>query len=323
MVASPSPDTITDPVGHDPVGGRYRRSHLPDGDPAGDLDLQMEICERKQLKRGRPVDEPRLHDNGRLRVKAKGFWRYETVLIGLLSLNFGVVFFDRNAMSYLGPFVQKDLGLADSQIGLIASAFSVAWGLSGFLGGSLVDRFGHRKLFLVTATLVFSLCSLISGIASSFILLLLARMAMGLFEGADEPDPPILRGCRIRAGTAGLNMGFAQNFGSNLFGSFIAPLVIVALASAYGWRHAFLVSALPGLVMAALIFLILREPKIERVPGEPAPERMPMSEMLRHRNIWLSMVISLFLVPWMVLGWTFLPLLYANVRHFDSDTSSC
>ncbi len=47
-----------------------------------------------------------------------------------------------------------------------------------------------------------------------------------------------------------------------------------------------------------------------------------MLQMLRHRNVWLSMVISLFSVPWMILGWTFLPLLYANYRRFDPSVSS-
>ncbi len=119
-------------------------------------------------------------------------------------------------------------------------------------------------------------------------------------------------------------MGFVQNFGSNLFGSFIAPLAIGALAVAYGWRHAFFVSAAPGLLMALIIFLVVREPKVERntAAQETAAVRMSMREMLAHRNIWLSMVIALFMVPWMVLGWTFLPLLYANVRHFDPTTSS-
>ncbi|MEI9965969.1 MAG: MFS transporter [Caulobacteraceae bacterium] len=105
----------------------------------------------------------------------------------LLSLNFGIVFFDRNAMSYLGPFVQKDLGLSNAQIGAIASAFSIAWGLSGFAGGTMVDRFGHRKLFLVLATLVFSVCSVISGLAGSFVVLIAARMFMGVAEGPMNP----------------------------------------------------------------------------------------------------------------------------------------
>ena len=255
-------------------------------------------------------------------MNGKGFWRYETLLMVLLSLNFGIVFFDRNAMSYLGPFVQKDLNLANAQIGLIASAFSLAWGLSGFIGGTVIDRIGHRKLFLVSATVVFSICSVISGLAATFGVLIAARMVMGVFEGPMNPVQQSFAAAESSPERRGLSMGFVQNFGSNSIGSGLAPLVIIPLALAFGWRHAFFVAAIPGLAMALLIFLVVREPKIDRGAAvvQAAP-RMSLLQMLRHHNVWLCMVISLFMVPWMMLGWTFLPLLYANYRGFSPDVS--
>ncbi len=255
-------------------------------------------------------------------MNGKGFWRYETLLMLLLSLNFGIVFFDRNAMSYLGPYVQKDLHLANAQIGLIASAFSLAWGLSGFIGGTVIDRIGHRKLFLVGATVVFSVCSVVSGVAATFGVLIAARMVMGVFEGPMNPVQQSFAAAESSPERRGLSMGFVQNFGSNAIGSGLAPLIVIPLAVAFGWRQAFFVSAAPGLIMALLIFLIVREPKIEKGPAavQEAP-RMSLIQMLRHRNVWLCMAISLFMVPWMILGWTFLPLLYANVRGFSPDVS--
>jgi MFS family permease len=253
-------------------------------------------------------------------VKRK-FWSYENSLMALLSLNFGVVFFDRNAMSYLGPAVQADLHLSNAQIGLIASGFSLAWGLSGFLGGLAVDRVGRRKLFLVLLTIVFSLCSIGSGLVQSFGALIAIRMLMGFAEGPMNPIHQSFVAAESSPQRLGLNMGFVQNFGSQFLGSFIAPLAIGALAAQHGWRNAFFVSALPGLAMAAALFAVLREPKVEQPKGE-TPARMSIAEMVRHRNVWLCMVISLFLIPWMVLGWTFLPLLYANYRGFDAATGS-
>jgi len=255
-------------------------------------------------------------------VNGKGFWRYETLLMVLLSLNFGIVFFDRNAMSYLGPYVQKDLHLANAQIGLIASAFSLAWGVSGFIGGTVIDRIGHRKLFLVSATVVFSICSVISGLAATFAVLIAARMVMGVFEGPMNPVQQSFAAAESSPERRGLSMGFVQNFGSNSIGSGLAPLIIIPLVVAFGWRHAFFVAAAPGLLMALLIFLIVREPRLEKGPAAAlASPRMSIFEMLRHRNVWLCMVISLFMVPWMILGWTFLPLLFANFRGFSPDVS--
>src|SRR3974377_219899 len=79
--------------------------------------------------------------------------RYQWLLVALLSANFGVVFFDRNAFSYLAAFIQPDLNLSNFQIGNIASAFSFSWAIAGLCIGSLVDRFGRRKMILVAATL--------------------------------------------------------------------------------------------------------------------------------------------------------------------------
>jgi ACS family hexuronate transporter-like MFS transporter len=252
----------------------------------------------------------------------KRFWNYETMLMVLLSLNFGIVFFDRNAMSYLAPFVQPDLRLSNEQIGLFASGLSFAWAISGFVIGTIADRAGHRKIFLVVSVLLFSLCSVVSGLATSFLMLLGARIVMGVAEGPQMPISQSFAAAESSPERRGLNMGFVQNFGSNLLGSAVAPLVIVALANAFGWRTSFFIAAVPGLVSALLLGMLVREPEIERCAPDEDHERMPLGVMLRYRNIWVCMVISVFIVAWMVLGWTFLPLFYVNERLFSTDVMS-
>jgi len=102
----------------------------------------------------------------------------------------------------------------------------------------------------------------------------------------------------------------------------VAPLVIVALANAFGWRTSFFIAAFPGLLSALLIWMLVREPKIEQEIRKEDRERMPLSEMIRHRNIWLSMLIAVFIVAWIVLGWTFLPLFYVKQRLFSTQVMS-
>ena len=60
--------------------------------------------------------------------------RYQWVLIGVLSLHFGVVFFDRNAFAILTPSIAPDLGLTNTHIGIIGGAFSLAWALAAGFG---------------------------------------------------------------------------------------------------------------------------------------------------------------------------------------------
>ena len=71
------------------------------------------------------------------------------MLVAMLSLNFGILFFDRNALNFLMPFVAPDLKLSNTQIGALASALSLMWAVSGFLVGGLSDRTGKRKVIIV------------------------------------------------------------------------------------------------------------------------------------------------------------------------------
>lgn len=112
---------------------------------------------------------------------------YQITLVALLSLTFGIVFFDRNALGFLMPFVQPDLGLTNTQIGLLAAVLASTWAISGFIVGNISDRIGRRKPILILATLVFAFSSLLSGLASSFAMLLGARLLMGVAEGGVLP----------------------------------------------------------------------------------------------------------------------------------------
>src|SRR5690606_36608457 len=64
---------------------------------------------------------------------------YQWLLIALLSANFGIVFLDRQAFSFLGTFIQPDLQLTQAQIGDIAAAFSFAWAIAGLCMGTISD----------------------------------------------------------------------------------------------------------------------------------------------------------------------------------------
>src|SRR5882757_1927034 len=97
---------------------------------------------------------------------------YQVLLTALLSVNFGFVLFDRNALSFLMPFIQPDLALNNTEVGVLAGALSLTWALAAFGVGVIADRVGSRKRLLILATLAFSICSFGSGVARSFAMLL-------------------------------------------------------------------------------------------------------------------------------------------------------
>jgi MFS family permease len=247
--------------------------------------------------------------------------KYETRLIWVLTITFGFVFFDRNAANYLMPFIANDLHFNNSQVGLVASALSFTWAVAAFLGGAYSDRTGNRKKFLLITVVAFSLCSFASGLAASFATLFLTRLLMGLAEGPILPIAQSLVAIESTADRRGNNMGVMQNFGSNLLGSFVAPLILVAIASTYNWRWAFYLSGVPGLIMALLIAKFVRQPAAPTA-APLAETRMGYGEMLQHRNMWLCMLMAIFMVAWMVLGWAFLPLFYTKVRQIGNGQMS-
>ena len=256
--------------------------------------------------------------------------KYETRLIWVLTITFGFLFLDRNAASFLMPFIANDLHFNNQQVGLVASALSFTWAVAAFLGGAYSDRTGNRKTLLLVTVVGFSLCSFASGLAVSFATLFLTRLLMGLAEGPFLPIAQSLVAIESTAAKRGHNMGVMQNFGSNLLGSFVAPLVLVAIATVYNWRWAFYLAGVPGLIMALLIAKVVRRPAATIAPAKTAAQpaaplaarNMGYREMLQHRNMWLCMLMAIFMVAWMVLGWAFLPLFYTKVRQISNGQMS-
>jgi len=241
--------------------------------------------------------------------------RYQWMLVALLSANFGVVFFDRNLFSYLTSFIQPDLHLSNFEIGNIVSAFSFSWAIAGLGMGSLVDRFGRRKLMLVAATIGFSLASLLSGFASGFAWLLGARLLMGIAEGGIMPITQTLIAAEVPHERRGLAQGITQNFGANLLANTLGPLIIVWMAIRFGWRNAFFLAALPGIVMALLLAALVREPEMPAT--DSSAERRGVVDLFADRTMLLCIAISTLLVAYLMVLFTFTPLYLIKVRGFD------
>lgn len=244
---------------------------------------------------------------------------YQTLLVFLLSLNFGIVFFDRQALNVLMPQVQPDLMLTQTQIGLIAGGLSFTWAIAAFVVGRLSDTLGKRKALLIGSTLAFSLCSFLTGFASSFALLFGARLLMGVCEGGVMPISHAMVASEVDPKKRGLAQGVAQNLGSNLLGSFAAPAILVPVALATGWHEAFYLAGVPGILSAVLMWFLLKEPA-KVAPAAHAQASMTMWDAIKLRNIWVVVVVGILMVAHFVITWAFMPLYLVQVKGYDELT---
>ncbi|AJO78953.1 MFS transporter [Pseudomonas sp. MRSN 12121] len=243
---------------------------------------------------------------------------YENILLGVLFLTFGFVFFDRLALSFLFPFMADELQLSNSHLGMLSSILALAWAVSGALVGAWSDRRGKRKPLLIVAVILFSLCSALSGLVTGFLSLLLFRGIMGLAEG---PILPLSQSLMVEASSPhrrGLNMGLLQGSAAGLLGAVIGPPVLIGLAEAYGWRHAFIVSLVPGLLIALLIWRYVRN-DAPRAAAAQDESRAPVKRLalLKSRNIVLCTLISCVFLTWFVILISFTPTFLVKVRGYS------
>jgi len=219
--------------------------------------------------------------------------RYEWKAVLLLAFGFGLVGLDRFIILPLFPAIMKDLALDYQDLGNISAVLALAWALSSILIGRISDTFGRRKV-LIPSLIVFSLLAGVSGLATGITSLLMIRAVMGIAEGAftttsiatnAEVSHPLRRGRNM-----GIQLGFFP-----LLGLGLAPIIATQLLAVVpSWRWVFAIVAVPGFVLAWLIYRNLKEtrPQTAKAPkanAEPV-EKHSWLTVLRHRNMPLNII---------------------------------
>lgn len=260
---------------------------------------------------------------------------YELRVLVLLGLAFGFAYYDRMALTFLAPFVQKDLNLSNEELGWLGAGLSFTWALGAYFVGRWSDSVGKRKPFLLCALVIFSFCSVLSGMAWNFGSLLATRLVMGAAEG---PFLPICLAIMVAASAdsrRGLNAGLLQSVFGSILGAALAPIILIQIVEWSDWRTAFYISGIPGLILTILIWRLIHEPKVIHEPKAPAKEsgtqdgntesvdaKLSLSPwaMLSIRNIWVCSLFSCFAIGSVVIGSIFMPLYLDNVRGFTPAT---
>lgn len=238
--------------------------------------------------------------------------RYEKTLVAILFFTWGTVFLDRMSLHYLAPYIAPEFHLTHEQVGALASALGLTWALSTLAFGALSDRFG-RRVILIPSVFAFSLLSWLSGVTRNFEELLLVRALMGIAEGPTWSILTALIEESSPASRRGRNVGMVVSAGA-LVGLAAAPVLTTQVAAHLGWRWAFFVAGVPGMVMGLLIWRFVKEP--ERGSAEASHGRVRLSDylsILRHRNIWLCCLGAVGFMTWLFVLNVFAPLYITEV----------
>ena len=247
--------------------------------------------------------------------------RYENTLVAILFFSWGTVFLDRTSQHYLAPYFAPEFQLSHQQIGMLGSVVAITWAVSTLFFGALSDRIG-RKPILVPVIFIFSLLSWVSGMVHSYHQLLLVRALLGLAEGPawsimtaliEESSHPTRRG---------RNIGIVVSAAA-LVGLAVAPVLTTQVATRVGWRWAFFVSGMPGLLMGLLIWKFVKEPERGNAStshGQPVKIRDFLS-VLRYRNMWLCCAGAAGFLTWLFLHNIFAPLYITEVAHQAPTTA--
>ncbi|AXE98399.1 MFS transporter [Paraburkholderia hospita] len=243
--------------------------------------------------------------------------RRERRTLALLGIGFGLVGFDRWLLAPLFPHIMRELGLNYSQLGSLVGILGVAWGLWSIAMGPLADRIGRKKI-LVTTMIAFSLLSSLSGLATGFISLLLLRAAMGVAEGAFTPASIAANSEASLPARRGLNQGIQISM-IPLMGLGFAPIVATQLLQVVpNWHWVFTLSAVPGLIVAALIWRYVRDQVTStvRMSHEPV-ERPRWTALFANRNVTVATIAILCAMSGIFVIGAMVPTYLVSVVHLD------
>ena len=190
----------------------------------------------------------------------------------VLTLVYALSIADRFVMSTLIEPIKADLGLSDSSIGfLTGSSLAFFYVTAGLPLATLADR-ANRRTMIALALGAWSVMTTLCGFAQNYWQLLLARIGVGVGEAGGTPPSASLLSDYFTPRRRALALS-VYSVGASL-GSMMGSSAGYA-SDAWGWRAAFFVLGIPGVVAALLVAVTIREPERGRLDTAPAPAAAP------------------------------------------------
>ena len=231
--------------------------------------------------------------------------RVSRVVLLLLCLMYFITYLDRVNVSTAAAGFGKDFNLGSTQIGLVFSAFAYPYLVFQIIGGWISDRYGARRTLIVCGT-IWAAATALTGMATGLASLLVARLALGLGEGATLPAATTAMSRWVPSSQRGYAQGITH--AAARIGNAVAPTAIVFVMASHGWRASFYMCAAISFVWVALWALTFTEhpadhPRVS--PRELSTLPPPASTVTSSQPAWRPLFkrIAPVTVVYFCYGW--------------------
>jgi MFS family permease len=182
-------------------------------------------------------------------------------VLSILCLMYLILYVDRVNISTAAPLIKADLGLSNTELGLVFSAFAYPYALFQLIGGSFADKFGAR-LTLGVSGLIVCVATAATGVVGGLLSLFAARLVLGIGEGATFPTATRAMAVWTPERSWGFAQGITHSFAR--LGNAVTPPLIAVLVEWVSWRGSFAVLALLSLAWVLVWWWTFRD-----VPATP------------------------------------------------------
>ncbi|RIN79216.1 MFS transporter [Staphylococcus simulans] len=216
--------------------------------------------------------------------------RYWIKLVAVFTLGWLVIYAARTILNPIMGNIKAEFTLDNAQLGLIMSLFFIGYTVTQIPSGIMGDKIGRKKI-LVPSFLVFGIFMVITGLMPSYFLFVIAWVIVGLAQGmfygpqyalSSEAIPEK----NITLGSALINSGMA--FGTSI-GYFISSISVSEMG--LSWRIPFYIMAVPILIIAFLMYRIIKERPRKQVQQDENIAPFKMSSLFKNRNLILAYII--------------------------------
>lgn len=263
--------------------------------------------------------EPAVQDYVPMRsdvVRSPRIRKIQVTAMLLLLLAAMINYLDRSSLSVANMTIREEMGLNATEIGLLLSAFSLAYGLAQLPCGALLDRKGPR-IMLGVGMFIWSLFQAAAGLVHNFTQFIFVRIGLGVGEAPMNPCGVKVINDWFNIKDRGMPMGMFN--AASMIGLSVAPPILAAMLLVLGWRGMFVTIGIMGIFLAAGWYMLYRDRDNNTLSAEEinylqagsvASRKDPISfkawrGLFRQRTMWGMMIgfSGINYTAWLYIAW--------------------